>query len=286
MIRRITSRAAATALLLSGLGFTAAAFGADPSRAPFDQPLQVQHVTLNPHATEPGEKKDIRCFSFPHFMVKEIDSGEVGDEQLSIIPLVSQTQHLPCQATSLAGEQVIPVKTWSGYFLGVKGDYVFFSADDGVNGGMGFAVFHGAATASVFEDAVDIVHDHLQFHALTADAGGLRLRYARLYSGTCSVQTEGAACWAKLAAQTHLPVAPAPDCATGYLRARHELAAGRCEAQSRGKDAACIAREMERERAEGDDSSPSVITYEVEVVLRPAPAFTPLGGAMGCRPAD
>jgi hypothetical protein len=246
--------------------------------APFDRPQQTRQVKL-------GKSKDVRCFTFAHLMVKEIDAGEIGDEQISILPLTSPGARPRCQAANVSGEIVIPAASWGGYFLGVKGDYVFLSAEDGVNNGLGFSVYRGADPTSVFQDSVKFDRDRTLFQSVAIDGTGLRMRYTRVFSGKCSVQTEGAACWARIAAAAHLPEAPAPDCAAGYLRSKQEMAAARCEALSRKKNPACLKAEMERQA--GDEASPSVIDHLVDVSLRPPnQTIAPVGGALSCRPAD
>jgi hypothetical protein len=255
------------------------------NEAPFDRPVQTRRVMLGPSQSMPREKKEIRCFTFAHLMVKEIDAREIGDEQISILPLESATKRPPCQIRNAANERVIPSESWSGYFLGVKGDYVFLSAEDGVNGGLGISVYHGADPTSVFQDSVKFAGNRNHFQSVTVDGGGLRLRYTRVYSAKCSVQIDGTACWTQIAAATHLPAAPAPDCAAGYLHAKQAMAAARCEIQSRKSNAACLKTEMDRQAA--DDASPSVIDYVVDVSLQPlAQTVTPVGNAISCRPAD
>ncbi len=245
--------------------------------APFDRPLQARRVTV--------PQKEIRCFTFTHVMVKEIDAHEVGDEQISFLPLASATDRPPCQVKNAANERVIPIDSWSGYFLGVIGDYVFLSAADGVDGGLGFSVYRGADTSSVFQDSVKFARDHLQFQTVTADGTGVKLRYNRVYSAKCSVQTEGATCWTQIAAATHLPPSPAPDCAAGYLHAKQEMAAARCEVQSRKNNPACLKAEIAKQS--DADTSPSVIDYAVDISLQPPnQTNTPVGGALACRPAD
>jgi hypothetical protein len=246
--------------------------------APFDQPLQTRRVTL------PGNK-EVRCFTFAHLMVKEIDAHEIGDEQISILPLASPTERPPCQARNAANERVTPSDNWSGYFLGVKGDYVFLSAEDGVNSGLGFSVYRGTDTNSVFQDSVRFDHDLTQFQSVAVDGAGLKLRYTRVFSSKCSVQTDGAPCWPQIAAAAHVSPTPVPDCAAGYLRSKQEMAAARCEAQKRKNNPACLKAEMERQAA--DDASPSVIDYVVDVSLQPPnQTISPVGGILSCRPAD
>jgi hypothetical protein len=98
------------------------------------------------------------------------------------------------------------------------------------------------------------------------------------------VQTDGATCWTKIAASTQLPPVPAPDCTAGYLLAKQELAAARCEIAHQ-KRAPCIRQEIDGMRS--DDASPSVIGYEVEVAVQPPrKTVQPAGGPVSCWPAD
>jgi hypothetical protein len=270
-------RLAAVVALLACFGPHATFARDSQNAAPFDRPVQTRHAAQG--------KKEVRCFTFAHLMVKEIDAREIGDEQISILPLASPTERPPCQARNLANERIIPTASWSGYFLGVKGNYVFLSAEDGVNGGMGFSVYRGADTTSVFQDSVKFDRDRMLFDSVGIDGSGLKLRYTRVYSGKCSVQTDGAACWTQVATAAEIPVTPAPDCAAGYLRSKQVMAAARCEIQSRKTNAACLKAEMERQAA--DDAAPSVIDYIVDVSLQPpGQSITPVGGALLCRPAD
>jgi hypothetical protein len=248
--------------------------------APFERPLQTRSVVIS----RPLAKKTVRCHSFAHVMVKEIDAGEVGDEQISLVPVASPADRPPCQAKHAANEHVIPSESWSGYFQGAKDDYVFLSAADGVNGGLGFSVYRGADPTSLFQDAARFEHDRMLFQSIAGDAAGVRLRYTRVYTAPCSVQTEGTACWERIAAETRLPRTPPPDCAAGYLRSKQELAEARCEINHRG-NAACIRQEIDRMTT--DDASPSVIGYDAEVQIRPPrTSIEPAGGAVSCWPAD
>ena len=155
-----------------------------------------------------------------------------------------------------------------------------------MNGGMGFAVFRiDDTTRLLFQDLATLDHDRIRLRAVSVEGDRLRLHYTRLYAAPCSVQTDGAACWARIVAETHVPPTPAPDCAAGYLRAKRDLAAGRCEAQSHRGDAACLSKELQ---GMADwDTAPSVIGYDVDVVLQPSgPQMDATGAAASCWPAD
>jgi len=254
------------------------AWAARSADSVFDAPLQTQKVTLPPN--EVGYKTKLTCHYYAHFMVKEVDEGEVGAAQISIIP-IDHGAKPACQRKSVVGEKVVNPKDWSGYVKGVKGDYVFLDADDGVNGGLGFAVFAASTAKKLFEDSAV---GNLKSLALNETV--LTLRYARSYSGECSVPHDGMNCWSKIAAATGQTVAKQPDCAAGYLKAKNEMAKGRCEAQKKAS-AACLAsalKELDRQRW---DEAPSVVVYEAETVLAYDGASTkPLAAVRACHPSD
>ena len=170
-------RSVATAvmlILLAGLWPPATFAREGQNVPPFERPLRTKRVHTG--------KQEIRCHSFAHVMVKEIDAGEVGDAQISLLPIVSSTDRPACQANNAANEHVIPSDSWSGYFLGAKDDYVVLSAEDGVNGGLGFSVYRGVDPASLFQDAVKFEHDRVRFQSIAGDAAGTQAAlYTRLY---------------------------------------------------------------------------------------------------------
>ncbi len=270
-------------VLLSPAAMAAATKTAHHKAAPakpslFDAPLQTLTRTLP--AAKGHNKTVITCRYYAHFMVKQVDEGEVGAAQLSIVPLGGSAKPA-CQRPNVASEKVVSPRDWSGYFKGVKGDYVLFDADDGVNGGLGFAVIAAATAKKRFEDSAV---GALKGVALAGDV--LTLRYARSYSAECSVPHDGDACWSKIAAATGETSARQPDCAGGYLKAKNEMAKGRCEAD-RKSGPACIAaalKELDRQRW---NEAPTVIVYDAETVLKFDGATTrPLGAPTACHPSD
>ena len=141
----------AISLLLSGNTLAKDAAGL------FDKPAKVTKVPLAADPQNPQSKPMLSCFYFANFAVKQIDRGEVGAEQLSVVPL-GGAEPYQCREANIAGEKVVDVKEWSGYFKGVKGNYVFFDADDGLNGGLGFAVFDASDGKKLFEDTTKGLH--------------------------------------------------------------------------------------------------------------------------------
>ena len=246
--------------------------------SPFDPPIKTQKLVLP--ANEVGAKPKLTCSIYAHFMVKQVDNGEVGAAQLSIIPLAPGAKPV-CQRKNVAGEKVVDPKDWSGYFKGVKGNYVFFDADDGVNGGLGFAIVAAATGKKLFDDSAA---GNLKSVTLSGDA--LTIRYARSYSGECSVPHDGAGCWSKIATATGETGAKQPDCDAGYLKAKNEMAKARCEAD-RKPGPACMAaalKELDRQRW---NEAPTVIVYDAETSLTPSGATTrPLGAPSACHPSD
>ncbi|HZU91787.1 MAG TPA: hypothetical protein VE993_21220 [Stellaceae bacterium] len=107
----------------------------------FDAPLRTERRKIPD--SESGKAR-LSCFSFDRVRMKQLDLGEVGAAELAILPLETDADAVPCRRETAAGEIVIPADRWSGYFKGVRSGYVFFDAEDGANGGFGFAVFDGS----------------------------------------------------------------------------------------------------------------------------------------------
>lgn len=258
------------------LGLVVSTAWAGDSPSLFDKPLHETHLLLPRDSNNPHNKPMLSCFYYPNFMVKQIDLGEEGADQLSILHVVKGHAEPPCRRANAKDEMVIDPKTWGGYFEGVKGDFVFFVAEDGFNGGLSFAVYivSDVDCAKIFEDAaiskvraiafttVDLLSD-----PKNASESTLKLRYRRVYLADCSLRTDEKNCWGRIRPITGLTEVTPPNCSTAYE-------AG----EKRGA-----------ESVEDADSDPSVITYVVEVILNqwnPVVRVTPVSKAMECYPAE
>jgi hypothetical protein len=243
----------------------------------FDQPAFKKTVDLGPARYNPKTHGKVTCYFFASFMVKEVDMGEKGAERLAIIPAVKNKLHT-CSRMHEEGEKTINPDDWTGYFKGVKGNLVFFDADDGVNGGMGFAVFDSKTARKLWDDvalgSLDISE--------RADKE-VSLRYTRIVDGGCIMPKERT-CWEKIRTRLGLENAAAPDCKTGYEKSALEMARGRCQAQN-ADNAECLAKELPLAQRQANDAS-SVVSYAVEVLLKPAPVAKPTGGDLRCWPSD
>ena len=241
----------------------------------FDKPLRRQRI---PIPNELGNRARVTCYFFAHFMVKEVDMGEVGAERLAIVPITAGATPA-CSRSRAANELVVDPKDWSGYFKGVSGDFVFFSADDGVNGGMGFAVYSATTGKKLFDD---VAQGEIQ---LQSAPNGLRIAYVRVADASCNLLSDAGGCWTKANAKLTLGNASVPDCRAGYEKAARDLAKGRCAAANT-PTAACEARELKLATKQTSDA-PSVLVYPVEVDLgmQTAPKINP-GAPIQCRPSD
>ena len=243
----------------------------------FDPPLNIK-TQLFPETKDAG-KTTLTCGYYPHFMVKQIDEGEVGAFQLSIVPVTGGVNP-PCQRDNLPTEKVVKPDDWSGYFKGVKGDFVFFDAEDGVNGGLGFAVFTTGA-GKLFEDSA-----MGNLESATLDGGTLILRYTRVFAGECSDPLEGAKCWERIAAAAGIDKSAKPDCAAGYAKIKNDNAKSYCD-QDNDKSPECIATHLKEFDVQHWDEAPSMVTYRVETMLGAGkPAVKTLSVALSCGPAD
>jgi hypothetical protein len=242
----------ALTLLLSGNALAKDADGL------FDKPASVAKIPLAPDPLNPQAKPTLSCFFFKAFAVKQIDLGEVGAQQLSVVPLPPGGAPYKCREANAEGEKVADAKDWSGYFKGVKGGYVFFDAADGINSGLGFAVFDASSGKKLFDDV------SMDIHAIKLTPSGIAIGYRRAYAAGCSLFADAAGCWAKIKQDTGL-TGTAPDCNAAYKRDLQKW----------------------KDRAKEIASSPTVIYYEAQTVLESGAAKTsPAAGKVTCAPAN
>jgi hypothetical protein len=252
----------------------------------FDKPVSKRTVDLGGSSSSPQAHAKVTCYFFPTFMVKEVDFGEKGASRLAIVP--SSKRNLPpCSRLRDQTEKVVNPDDWSGYFKGVKGNLVFFDADDGVNGGMGFAVYDAKTGAKIFDDTALGELDFPDTNSGTptgAPAKAVTLQYVRVVDGGCAVPKDPSGCWDKIRTRLGLGNAAAPDCKAGYEQSAQELAKGRCQAKN-NDNAQCVAKEIALARQQAGAAN-SVIVYPVETVLASNGTVKPAPGDLRCRPAD
>lgn len=223
------------AVLIAVGGMACGSSVAGTSSALYDKPSKVIRLPLPHDPYNPQAKAELTCSYYKNFAVKQVDMGEEGADQLSIIPITGAQP--ACARANVASEKVISANDWSGYFDGVKGNYVFFSAGDGTNGGMGFAVFT-AGGKKIYDDTAK------KWSAIDVTPAGLSLKYSRVYEAKCPLRAGADACWQTVKADTALTDAKSPDCETAYAK----------EIKHSPKDASIA-------------TDPSVISYDVSVSI-------------------
>lgn len=246
------------------------------SAPPFDKPARQTQVPLPANPDVPGAKPMLTCWYYPHFMVKQVDRGEKGAEQLVLATIATDRSAPPCREKTARNE--FTIQDWSGYFWGVKGNYIFFQADDGVDGGTGFAVFNASSGRKLYTGSVsDEQFRTLRLLTLTSAHGTdsrisplpdpLLMRYRSNYRAPCSLRSDLSACWSLVRQTLGLTQATPPDCNKAYAEQ---------EEQSTAQDKAAVA------------SNPTVITNEVEVVVDGAGVvrLASVSPATACFPAE
>lgn len=267
-------RATVLAMIVSAVPAFASASG------PFDSPLKTSSIRLASDPQNPKAKRQVTCFYYRSIVVKQIDYGEVGAERLSLLPVLSRNG-TQCHEDKEPLEYVIPADTWSGYFKGVRADYAFFDAPDGVNGGVGFMVLRLYDRKAVLQD----VAQH-GIKSIDYDEGVLRLRYQRTFAGACSIMTDGDSCRDALARDTGVSAGSLSICSQGYRLARETMAKGRCAAHgNRQKD--CFQKELDQIDEQKWNAAPTVIVYEAESTIKDRTlTTTPRSDALACHPSD
>jgi hypothetical protein len=221
----------------------------------FDQPLAKTVVPLPADPANPQAKPARSCFTYPGFMAKQVDLGEVGAEEQTVTQFSRGAKPPACEAR-IKNEILIKPTEWSGYFDGAKGEFLFYDAGDGVNGGMPFAVF-AKSGKKLFEDS----RQGDSFGAVTLENGALVLRYRRVWLAPCSLYADVKGCWKKITAATALAGTARPDCSAKYREAM--------QAWPRS--------------AESTERLPTVIAYNAEArFLRGKLAIKPRPGNVQC----
>jgi len=247
---------------------------------PFDSPLKVRDVRLAADPQNPKARRQVTCFYYRSIVIKQVDYGEVGADRLALLPVLSRNG-TQCHEDREALEYVIPPDTWSGYYRGVKADYAFFDAPDGINGGLGFMVLRLYDRKVVLED----VAQH-GIRSIDYEEGVLKIRYQRVHAGACSILTAGEDCRDGLVRDTGVSAGSLSICSQGYRAAKEAMAKGRCSAQAnRRKD--CLQKELDRLGGQKWDEAPTVIVYEAEATLKDGALVTkPRSDALACHPSD
>lgn len=235
----------------------------------FDPPLSERHVPLPPDPLNPQAKPMLSCFYYPHLMVKQVDLGEKGADELSLLFLDEGQQRPDCRRENAKDTRVIT--GWGGYFRGVRAGYVFFDGDDGWNGGLPFAIFHMDGE-KLFNDVAVNLHSAKAMHSPQPLSqrpwyeNPLTLRYRRVYLAPCSMRTNAQACWSEIRQATGLS-RQMPDCSAGYTT----------------QEKAASAADLADVRA-----NPSVIEYDVETALDDHGVIkvVPVSPALACYPAE
>ncbi|MGE3622550.1 MAG: hypothetical protein AB7H77_01570 [Bdellovibrionales bacterium] len=287
---------AALAVLLVGVPALAAA---PDTSGLFDAPERTVQEALGEDAEfprdpeNPDAKRVIDCYYYSNFVVKQIDIGEKGVSRLSAAPVTTVPskekgqppvrQLPPCSTAPMPGEFTVSADSWSGYFKGVKGNYMFVDADDIYNGGTGLAVFDIAKRAKIYED---LVKDKIKSVEKSGDA--VIMRYRRAFAATCSVPSQGKSCWQDIVTKTGLTATtPMPDCDGAYQKAKAELAQLLCDNGESKDTVNCVAESIKALDEQKWTEAPSVIGYNAEVIIGgSAPVAKPTGGAVECWPAD
>lgn len=189
----------------------------------FDQPLSEKRLPLARNTDFAEQKIEVACFYYPGFMVKEqVDTNNKGAVKLAMTPVSTTSSPPICQSAATADEKIIAGNpnfsqdAWNGYFMGAKGPYVFFRADDGnLIGGMNFAIFDSADAKWLFTDGFSNHPGRIDTMKLSPT--GLYLRYQRTYQLPCSPNTKDSAanlCQARIKKETGLRLFP--SCARKY----------------------------------------------------------------------
>lgn len=236
----------------------AAAQGFDPYKkqvvdygVPKDFPGNLHHDQLT-------------CFYYRGLMVKQL-TNDWNKGALFLSFLRFDQARPACVKEHSADEKVLGSQDWVGYFRGVvKGDLVFFDADDGQDGGMPFAVYDSKTQEKVFQDNAyyagmwnpKLRPQPSRFNDIrvrTTHDGNVVLTYLRVLPTECDIPDKGAECWPPLVQKLGPKTAAALKCIRWD---------------------------------ENQTTGTSAVAYPVETSLLPTPVTKTISGPVRCWPAD
>ena len=229
----------------------------DRAPTPFDAPITIDTDPLPADKANPDAHPQVNCYRFQGFMIKEVDLGEKGAEKLAVSP-----QNAACKREAAKDEKVLK-DDMAGYFLGAKGNFVFFQAADGWNGGMPFVVYDVNTMKRLFDDNFE----GEDFNTVETQGETLTLTFRRAYTADCSLYLDGGNCATRIKQMTGLggKTAKIPECGPAY--------------DAEKKRTPDYAKEIEQ--------LPSVISYEAMLKFDGKTAMvSPLEGGTSCRVPD
>lgn len=223
---------------------------ASPRLQGFERPLQEQHIPLLGDPANPQAKAELRCFSYPLLMIKELDRGEIGAE-LSLVSYAPDKAAPLCETQAAQGEIAVQDDLQGlgslGYFQGKIGEYLIFSAAEDWQGATGLWVYSPKGN-KLFADLTYTDQAHIQLlpqAAHTPATAPLSLRYPRVFQAQCSLFADPAGCWKSIQQATGIQ-GQAPDCRASYKQMLSSQPA-----------------DLRRKSAH----VPSIIEYDIEVII-------------------
>lgn len=244
-------------VVVAVLTAAAAAQGFDPYKKQVVDYGVPKDFPGNPHHDQ------LMCFYYRSLMVKQL-TNEWNKGALFLSFLRFDQTRPACVEEHSPAEKVLGYPEWGGYFRGlVKGELVFFDAEDGQGGGMPFAVYDSKTQKRIFEDNAYYVWMWNQklrprpspfndSRVRTTHDGNVVLTYLRVVRTECDIPNKGAECWPSLGQKLGIKTA-APSC----IRWEENQTAGA-----------------------------SAVAYPVETLLFPTPVTKTISGPVVCWPAD
>lgn len=196
----------------------------------YDAPLRKQVIdyglppdlrAANPQVAVPHDK--LTCFYYRAGLIVKQFSNQWNKGAIFLSFQRFDQAQPACVKEHAPTEKVLDPNEWSGYFRGVKGDIVFFDADDGTDGGMPFAVYDSKTGKKIFEDNAywaGMWNPKLRprpspfndMRVRLTPSGNIVLTYLRVLGTECDIPNKAAECWLPLVQKLGLKSAVIPRC--------------------------------------------------------------------------
>lgn len=173
-----------------------------------DKIIKITRKDLFPHRI--GEVPFQTCYVYPQYVVVEVDSGQIGADEINIRKLSK-----PEEAEKICAQESTPgqvrIYNADNYFAGAIDDYVFTISSDGSGAASALWIYN----AKTGYQQLSIDYDHDRGLHVKKEGGTVALDFYEELNLKCGLGGNFAGCWERTLKENRIPSSlglKAPNC--------------------------------------------------------------------------
>lgn len=236
----------------------------------FDQPIKTEIATFahdlpsQPNMPASRVKATVTCSYYPRFVVKVVHWE--GDEGSGIFTVpVEHGSDRSCDDPEDTNPKTVADS--GGWLAGVKNDLVVTGEPDTLDDGTGFTIFRPAVHKIIFSGYGQVDDKfRLRLISIKESKAGVKVRYDRIFVGSCSMAEQVGACADRFMEQTGIDKRSFAKCAENYRLLEEKDLRWRCTISGR-IDRSCLVNGFTPAEERYWNEDPSAIAYDVQVFI-------------------